>query len=131
MPWVELGMPENCKTARNLQQIVENFYQQNIDHLVLGCTHYPFFRTFVENYIKENQLSMELIDSGSAIALRVKQLLAENDLFTTEEKLGELQFYASKFDEQLEVVIARLLPNTFHVLFMNNMQVKTINKVGA
>ncbi len=117
VPWVEAGMPKNCKTARNLQQIVENFYQQNIDHLVLGCTHYPFFRPFIEAYIQKNQLSIELIDSGLAIALRVKQLLAEDDLFNDEkkDKIGELQFYASQPDEKLQQVIARLLPNAFHV----------------
>ncbi len=117
VPWVEAGMPENCKTARNLQQIVNDFSQQNIDHLVLGCTHYPFFRPFIENYIQQNQLSIELIDSGLAIALRVKQLLTEQDLLNDKksDKLSELQFYASKFDKQLTVVIQRLLPNMLNI----------------
>ncbi len=127
VPWVELGMPENCTTASNLQQIIDDFYQQNIDHLVLGCTHYPFFRPFVENYIEQNQLSITLVDSGLAIALRVKQLLAENDLFfndKTSDKLGELQFYASQSDEQLQVVIKRLLPNMLNISINNNSQTK-------
>ncbi len=129
VPWVELGMPENCTTASNLQQIIDNFSQQNIDHLVLGCTHYPFFRSFVENYIEKQQLSIKLIDSGLAIAFRVKQLLAENDLLNTQENkqqeeiTGELQFYASKFDDQLAIVIARLLPNTLNISFTNNPQI--------
>ncbi len=114
VPWVELGMPENCKTAKNLQQIIENFSQQNIDYLVLGCTHYPFFRQFVENYINKKQLSLTLIDSGLAIALRVKQLLTEKNLFNDKkgDELNGLQFYASKSDEKLKKVIERLLENT-------------------
>ncbi len=122
VPWVEAGMPKNCETAKNLQQIVDDLHQQNIDHLVLGCTHYPFFRPFVENYIEQNQLSIRLVDSGLAIALRVQQLLVENDLLSNQEyeTIGELQFYASKFDEQLEIVIKRLLPTILNISFAND-----------
>ncbi len=121
VPWVELGMPKNCTTARNLQQIIDDFYQQNIDHLVLGCTHYPFFRPFVENYIKQNQLQITLVDSGQAIALRVKQLLTENNLFHDKksDERNELQFYTSKSDEKLKKVIERLLVNNITISINN------------
>lgn len=80
VPWVEAGMPEQDDTALHLRQQLQVFADDGIDQLVLGCTHYPFFKAFLLDEIAQQQLSMQVVDSGQAIAERVKQLLVQNQL---------------------------------------------------
>ena len=82
VPWVEAGMPIESETASNLLTMLANFAQQNVDHIVLGCTHYPFFRDFLQTHIQQKNYSIKVVDSGRAIALRVHDLL---------QKSGQLQ----------------------------------------
>jgi len=80
VPWVEAGMSEQDETAERLRQQIRVFANEGVDQLVLGCTHYPFFKTFLLDEIAQQQLSIQVIDSGQAIAERVKQLLIANNL---------------------------------------------------
>ena len=130
VPWVEAGMPQESETAQGLRQQLQVFAQDGVDQLVLGCTHYPFFKAFLRQEISEQQLSINIVDSGQAIAERVKQLLLANQLLADQlsalpvevsanERLNNtraglnilppLTFYATKHDEQLDAVIQRLL----------------------
>lgn len=126
VPWVEAGMPEHDETATRLRQQLRVFANDGVDHVVLGCTHYPFFKGFLSQEIAQQQLSMQVIDSGQAIAERVKQLLnltqmaAPECAQVTEGGLtnGEwrhhdvrppLTFYATKYDDKIGVLIQRLL----------------------
>ncbi len=125
VPWVESGMPKDSKTAQDLRQQLRLFTQDGIDQLVLGCTHYPFFKAFLRQEIAEQQLAIQIVDSGQAIAERVKQLLLINQLLAlpaevaADEALKDkatrvdisppLTFYATKYDEKLGVVIQHLL----------------------
>ncbi|MGP4848412.1 glutamate racemase, partial [Marinobacter sp. 1Y8] len=80
VPWVEAGMSEQDETAERLRQQIRVFANEGVDQLVLGCTHYPFFKTFLLDEIAQQQLSIQVIDSGQAIAERVGQLLIANNL---------------------------------------------------
>ena len=124
VPWVEAGMPEESETALNLRQQLQVFANDGIDQLVLGCTHYPFFKAFLLDEIAQQQLSMQVVDSGQAIAERVKQLLVVNQLSASIKSQSNglaaiggsdinlrspLVFYATKYDDKLDVLITRLL----------------------
>jgi glutamate racemase len=124
VPWVEAGMPEESDTAVGLRQQLQVFANDGIDQLVLGCTHYPFFRAFLLDEIAQQQLSMQVVDSGQAIAERVKQLLVANQLSALIEGKPNglsavdspntnirppLVFYATKYDNKMDVLIKRLL----------------------
>ena len=124
VPWVEAGMPEESETALNLRQQLQVFANDGIDQLVLGCTHYPFFKAFLLDEIAQQQLSMQMVDSGQAIAERVKQLLVVNQLSASIKSQSNglaaiggsdinlrspLVFYATKYDDKLDVLITRLL----------------------
>lgn len=140
VPWVEAGMPEQDDTAQALRQQIQAFAKAGIDQLVLGCTHYPFFKAFVLDEIEQQELSMQVVDSGQAIAERVKQLLVLHNLFALDEskvnkavhleeitninfnstntKTGSmadaqipLVFYATKYDNKLSTLVERLLSN--------------------
>lgn len=78
VPWVEAGMPIQSETPERLKTQLKSFAQQKVDHLVLGCTHYPFFREFVMSQIADEDLGIKVVDSGAAIAARVKTLLQQS-----------------------------------------------------
>lgn len=131
VPWVEAGMPEQDNTAIALRRQIQAFAGAGVDQLVLGCTHYPFFKDFVLDEIVQQQLSMQVVDSGQAIAERVKQLLALNMLSALDgDKISSdyqsetvkhiksdkktdaripLIFYATKYNAKLSTLVERLL----------------------
>ena len=126
VPWVEAGMSEQDETAERLRQQIRVFANEGVDQLVLGCTHYPFFKTFLLDEIAQQQLSIQVIDSGQAIAERVKQLLIANNLSASlmsekRENLTQktsnkntitrppLTFHATKYSDRLCALVERLL----------------------
>ena len=134
VPWVESGMPENSETAQNLRQQLQVFAKDGVDQLVLGCTHYPFFKDFVMQAIEAQKLSMQVVDSGQAIAERVKQLLIANNLLALpidglsrngvlDASLSDspikppLVFYATKDDKQMDLLLSRLLGEQTHLQY--------------
>ncbi|WP_230657312.1 glutamate racemase [Psychrobacter sp. I-STPA10] len=125
VPWVEAGMPEESPTANNLRTMLAEFAQQNVDHIVLGCTHYPFFRDFLLTHIQEKNYSIRVVDSGRAIALRVYDLLQKADklqlpnqqqdtinlaldIWQIRTNMTQLAFYATKRDAKLLNLIIKL-----------------------
>lgn len=109
VPWVEAGMPANSPTAHILKQQLHYFYMQEVDQLVLGCTHYPFFRPFVDAEITQQGWNMHIIDSGFAIANRVYDLLTHQGSLQQNQQDNTLIFYATKPDTSLSDVIQRLI----------------------
>lgn len=80
VPWVESGMPISHEVADLLIAQMYAWLAKGIDILVLGCTHYPFFRQFLQDEINNKNLTLSLVDSGAAIADRVSSLLTNNNL---------------------------------------------------
>ena len=80
-----------------------------MDILVLGCTHYPFFRQFLQDWIDEQHITMTLLDSGAAIAQRVKSLLGCFGISADGDVLDEpLTFYASDLTDNVPATARRL-----------------------
>ena len=134
VPWVEAGMPETSETAARLRQQVREFADSGVDYLVLGCTHYPFFKAFLRQEIQRQQLTMQIVDSGQAIAARVRHLLIEHNLLAEavsaeqalptddsdhEQKSAKppLIFYASKYDADLGDLVQRLLGSEIRITY--------------
>ena len=126
VPWVEAGMSEQDETAERLRQQIRVFADEGVDQLVLGCTHYPFFKTFLLDELAQQQLPIQVIDSGQAIAERVRQLLIANNLSASlmsekRENLSQktsnkntitrppLTFHATKYSDRLCALVERLL----------------------
>ena len=126
VPWVESGMPVQDETAQRLRQRIQAFADDGVDQLVLGCTHYPFFKAFLLDEIVRQQLSIQVVDSGQAIAERVKQLLVANQMSASldsetkdyhSEVIGKtkvdisypLTFHATKYSDRLGALVVRLL----------------------
>jgi len=72
---------------------------QNIDALVLACTHYPVIKEKIQNhYLAANKKPIEIIDSSDIVALAVKQQLENNHLLNETGRSTKL-FYVSDYTE--------------------------------
>ena len=80
-----------------LTELVEN----DIDTLILGCTHYPLLADAISSVIGN---SIELIDSGYETALYTKKVLGENNLLNNSTEQGASSFFVSDTPEGFESV---------------------------
>lgn len=116
VPWVESGMPIESVVADLLIEQVKIWQGVGVDTLVLGCTHYPFFKGFLQEFIDKNQYDINLIDSGEAIAKRVGSLLVAYDLANSSPTTTPLTLHATDQDSLAQTwVIAERLVGT-HII---------------
>lgn len=121
VPWVEAGMPLLSQTAVRLRTMIGQFSEAGIDYVVLGCTHYPFFKDFLLQEIEAQKFAIQVVDSGQAIASRVRHVLASHHMLAQTpcpHGTQALTFYASKEDQGITPLVQRLLGVQAHVQFV-------------
>ncbi len=87
---------------RYLTELVEN----DIDTLILGCTHYPLLAEAITSVIGS---SVELIDSGYETAVYAQKVLSENNLLNQSTEAGVPSFYVSDTPGDFESVAGLFL----------------------
>lgn len=117
VPWVEHGMPIDSQVASLLITQTKQWADDGVDVIVLGCTHYPFFKNFLQTYIDTENLPIHLIDSGFAIAQRVQSLLAMFDIANDTPNHAPTQLYATRLDDELLATIHGLINETVEPIF--------------
>ena len=75
----------------------------NIDHLVLGCTHYPYLIPQIKKIMGEN---ITIIDSGEAVAKQTKAILQKHNLISTSTAIGHHQFYTNAETKVLKAILS-------------------------
>lgn len=68
---------------------------QNIDALILACTHYPIIKEKIPQHYKKQ---IEIIDSSDIVAKTVKKLLEDHQLLNSSGK-SHKHFYVSDYTE--------------------------------
>src|SRR5690554_2662035 len=74
---IESGEIKSEEMTRLLYQYLTPMIEQNIDYLVLGCTHYPYLIPQIREIIPDH---IQIIDSGKAVAKQTKNVLMQNNL---------------------------------------------------
>lgn len=77
---IENNQIETKETYALLQKFLQPMIQKNIDHLILGCTHYPYLIPQIKKILPYN---VKIIDSGEAVARQTKNILMQTDLLNT------------------------------------------------
>jgi glutamate racemase len=77
VPLIENGEINSPEMTKLLHTYLEPMIEANIDHLVLGCSHYPYLIPQIKNILPKD---IKIIDSGEAVARQTKNVL--------EDKLG-------------------------------------------
>ena len=108
---IEQGLCEAPQTIQLLHRYINPMIEAGADHLVLGCTHYPFLIPVIEK-ISDGRLT--IIDPAPAVAHHVYTLLEQN-YFSQEalERGGQphtYRFYATGSAAALEACFRTLVP---------------------
>ncbi len=92
VPLVENGHidPADPITKETVKRYLEPVLAFGADTIILGCTHYPFLKRAIGEYVGEG---IRLIDAGTESALETKRILEEKDMLS--QAGGERRFYVS------------------------------------
>lgn len=71
---------------------------QNIEALILGCTHYPLIKNEINEFYKDK---VEVIDSSKVVAEHLKLILSKNDLLSADKRNAN-EFYVSDYTRGFE-----------------------------
>ena len=98
---------ENGKLGSNeIKQLLETYLKPmlkfNIDHLVLGCTHYPYLIPQIREIIGEH---IKIIDSGEAVAKQTQAILTKHQLINTSNNAKPHEFYINTDKTVLETIL--------------------------
>lgn len=85
--------------------------EANIDHLVLGCTHYPYLIPILLEILPKQ---VKIIDSGEAVARQTKAVLEKHQLLNSQIVKSKPQFYINSNVE----VMSELLSKNYKVEYL-------------
>lgn len=102
---VEAGNLSGDQTRALLVQYVLPLLAQGADTLVLGCTHYPFLATLIQEIADP---SVTIVDPSAAIARELRRRLAGTDLLSASGHAGKVRFWSSAATDRTRQVISQL-----------------------
>ncbi|TNE78327.1 MAG: glutamate racemase [Bacteroidetes bacterium] len=114
-PMIEEGFFNNKISQTIINSYLAKKNLDNIDALILACTHYPLIQKEIENYYKGK---VQILDSAHAVALAVQQELTSKKLLS-DNREGEHEFYVSDFTESFEQTARIFFPEEIHLREMN------------
>ena len=108
---IEKGIYSGSKIDSLLKEYLNPMIENDIDKLVLGCTHYPLIKDSIKKIINE---SIEIIECSEAVALQTKRILIKSNLINSDAEKSEKLFYTNGNKN----VLNSLLNNKFEILMV-------------
>lgn len=94
VPLAEEGwVGEDEITEQVARRYLSGLTAQEIDTLVLGCTHYPLLRSVIQKVVGDK---VQLVNPAVETARELKYLMEENDLLNERTRAGEAYVVADK-----------------------------------
>lgn len=110
VPFVESGAQMSTACLTTLTELLQPVVDAGADHLVLGCTHYPFLKTAIQSIFGQK---LTLIDSGTAVARQTSRILTKNELLFEQSRADQVQIYcyvSGQNAEHLQPIVECLMP---------------------
>lgn len=95
-PVIEEGLGNHAITMELIKHYLSNRELEDIQALILGCTHYPIIKYVIDNFYHHR---ITLIDSTAIVAAALQQLLIDRQLSNLSERKGSRSFYVSDLTE--------------------------------
>jgi glutamate racemase len=100
VPMIEEGFYQHKISQTILSNYLEREELRAIDHLILGCTHYPLIEEEIKQYYKG---TVEVINSARIVSKHVKNALMNDNLLNNESHtITKHQFYLSDYTSSFE-----------------------------
>lgn len=104
---IENGKIDTPEMKELLKSYLNPMIEQNIDYLVLGCSHYPYLIPQIKKIIPSR---IKIIDSGEAVAKQTKNILIKNNLLCLENRKTSNYFYSNVNSAVLKEIIGKQYP---------------------
>ncbi len=103
---IEAGDLDGPVTRSILEKALHPMLAQNIDTVVLGCTHYPFVIPLIQQITGP---SVRVIDPAPAVARQVERMLTQHELTAPPGNPGSVRYYTSAPAQALSSMLPRLI----------------------
>ncbi len=103
VPLIEKGQMESRAMTELLENYLAPMQAENIDYLVLGCSHYPLLIPQIQEILGPE---VHIIDSGQAVAKQTAAILEKNDLLSDRTSLEQAHEFYTNLDLDLLVQFA-------------------------
>ncbi len=95
---IENGNMYSSAMTELLKRYLQPMIDSEVDHLVLGCTHYPFLKDQIQALTPKE---IELVDSGKAVAKQAERLLRQYALSNSDPETKLDTFFVNGVDNVL------------------------------
>lgn len=112
VPLIESGKLDSEEMKGLLETYLQPMLDQNIDYLVLGCTHYPYLIPMLSKMLPKE---VTIIDSGLAVAKQTKAILEAHNLLNQDTKPSSINLYTNGNIE----VLNSILNNQFETSYLD------------
>ena len=97
VPFVEEGLIYGPAINEIAKHYLSSF-NNKVDTLILGCTHYPILKQIIFDNIE----NINLIDSASSVAEAAYKVLLDHNLLSIEKNMGVLECYVTDLPMRFE-----------------------------
>lgn len=98
IPMIEEGYHDDKISQSIISNYLENPILENIDALLLACTHFPLIKNEIQAFYKD---SIDIMDSTDVAASFVENQLQKNGLLS-DSLIGKHEFFVSVFTQSFE-----------------------------
>ncbi|NAY92285.1 glutamate racemase [Muricauda sp. JGD-17] len=99
---IEAGQTDSKAMQNLLAEYIDPMLEQNIDSLVLGCTHYPYLIPVLKKMLPGD---IKIIDSGEAVARQTYAVLKKEGLLSDRKGTPTHIFYSNSNTAVLENLV--------------------------
>lgn len=104
--YAERGEFDSKEIEDYLKKQLQEFNLNDYSEIVLGCTHFPFFKEKIKKVVPQN---INIIDGSKGVANRLKDILQKNNLLGNNNLKIEYYYSGRKAEdfEKLEKILKR------------------------
>lgn len=113
---VEKGDLDSPETLSLIEHNLTPMLEQDIDVLVLGCTHYPFLTNAIKSIAANKRL--HILDTADAVSLQLTRVLADRNLLNMEDSATTF-YHSSQSSEKASAIFSKLLNCNINVTQQN------------
>jgi len=106
VPLIEGGFVDSDETRKVAKEYLKPLLKEDIDTLILGCTHYPHLANLIKEIVGNN---VTLVDPAEEVVLDIKKMLKKAGTLKAANTPGKCEYFVTGSPLQFVEVGSRLL----------------------
>lgn len=102
---IEAGDIHSPGLKQHLSVLLDPMVEAGVDHLVLGCTHYPFIVPLLQDVLPPE---VQVMDCAAPVARQTRKVLLEQGLLRSSDHPGEHRFFTNGTPDILDRLLREL-----------------------